>query len=278
MSHRFEWCLLALLAAACAKQPDQQAQPVQQEAADLRYVGSSTVGQGAMPELITVFKQRTGIRFSEVKISGSVEGFKAAMAGETPIAGMSRALKPSEKELKPYAEVIGYDAMSVFINELNPVTNLTKQQLKALFSGAVKDWKDVGGPHGPVELVTERNDGHRATIQFFQESVLEGGPFGTAREIELPLDDVRYVAGHREAVTFASSVFLQRGAKVVKVNGVLPGEATIRSGEYPLVRPLLLISKGPPQGNAKAFFDFVLSPEGQAIVGRNFVPRSTPKG
>jgi len=278
MSHRFESCLLALLAVACAKQPDQQAEPIQPQAADLQYVGSSTIGQGAMPELVTVFKQRTGIKFSTVKISGSVEGFKAAMAGETPIAGMSRGLKPSEKELNPYIEVIGYDAIAVFVNERNPITNLTKEQIKSLFAGTIKDWKGVGATPGPVELVTERNDGHRATIQFFQESVLEGAPFAKALEIELPLDEVRYVVGHREAVTFASFVFLQRGAKMVKVNGVSPSEATIRSGEYPLVRPLLLVSKEPPQGNAKKFFDFVLSPEGQAIVGRNFVPRSAPKG
>jgi phosphate transport system substrate-binding protein len=278
MSRRFEGCVVALIAAACAKQPDQQAQPAQQAAAPLRYIGSSTVGQGAMPELVTVFQRRTGIKFSEVKISGSVEGFKAVMAGEAPIAGMSRGLKPAEKELNPYAEVIGYDAIGVFVNELNPVANLTKAQLKALFTGEAKDWKAVGGTPGPLELVSEPNDGHRATIQFFQESVLEGKPYGKSREIELPLDDVRYVVGHREAITFASFVFAQRGAKLVKVNGVLPTEATIRSGEYPLVRPLLLVSKEPPQGSAKAFFDFVLSPEGQTIVGRNFVPRSTPKG
>lgn len=276
MSHRLEWCLLALLTAACAKQPDQRPQSIQPQA--LRYVGSSTVGQGAIPELVTVFNQRTGIKFSDVKISGSVEGFKAVMAGEAPIGGMSRGLKPSEKDQNPYAEVIGYDAIGVFVHESSPITNLTKAQLKALFGGAVKDWKDVGGSGGPVELVTELNDGHRATIQFFQESVLEGAAFGKAREIDLPLDDVRYVVGHPGAITFASFVFLQRGAKLVKVNGIVPSEATIRSGEYPLVRPLLLVSKGPPQGNAKAFFDFVLSPEGQAIVGRNFVPRATPKG
>jgi len=278
MSHRFGWCLVALIAAGCTKQPDQQAQPVQTPAPALRYIGSSTVGQGAMPGLVTAFAQRTGIKFSEVKISGSVEGFRAVMAGEAPLGGMSRGLKPAEKALNPYAEVIGYDAIGVFVNELNPVADLSKAQLKALFTGAAKDWKAVGGTPGPLELVTEPNDGHRATIQFFQESVMGEAPYGKSREIELPLDDVRYVVGHREAITFASFVFAQRGAKLVKVNGVLPSEATIRSGEYPLVRPLLLVSKEPPQGSAKAFFDFVLSPEGQAIVGRNFVPRITPKG
>jgi len=74
MSHRLEWCLLALITAACAKQEDQQAQPVQ-PAADLRYVGSSTVGQGAMPELVTVFKQRTGIKVSKGPPQGNAKAF-----------------------------------------------------------------------------------------------------------------------------------------------------------------------------------------------------------
>jgi phosphate transport system substrate-binding protein len=278
MPRRLQSCLAGLLIAACAKQPAESPKPPEAAPADLRYVGSSTIGQGVMPGLVTAFTQRTGIKFSEVKISGSVEGYKAVMAGETPIGGMSRALKPSEKVEDLYSEVIGYDALGIFVNEISPVSNLTKAQLKALFSGGIKDWKSIGGPPGPVQIVTERNDGHRATIQFFQELVLEGGPFGQAKEIELPIDDVRYVVEHRDAITFASSVFQQRGAKLLKVNGVAPTDATLRSGEYPLVRPLLLISKGRPKGNAKAFFDFVLSPEGQAIVGRNFVPRFAPKG
>ena len=281
MSRRFESCLLALLTAACAKQASQPAQPppaVQAAPSALRYIGSSTIGQGTMPELVKAFQEHTGIKFAEVKISGSVEGFKAVMAGEAPIGGMSRGLKPAEKAQNPYAEIIGYDAIGVFVNERNPISNLTKAQLKALFSGAAKDWKDVGGPRGAVDLVTELNDGHRATIQFFQESVLEGAPFGKAREIELPLDDVRYVVENRDAITFASFVFLQRGTKLVKVNGVAPSEVTIRSSEYPLVRPLLLVSKAPPEGDAKKFFDFVLSPAGQAIVGHRFVPRATQKG
>jgi phosphate transport system substrate-binding protein len=281
MSRRFESCLVALLTAACAKEASQSAQQppaVHAASSALRYIGSSTIGQGAMPELVKAFQEHTGIKFAEVKISGSVEGFKAVMDGEAPIAGMSRGLKPAEKAQNPYAEIIGYDAIGVFVNERSPISNLTKAQLKALFSGAAKDWKDVGGPRGAVQLVTELNDGHRATIQFFQESVLEGAPFGKAYEIELPLDDVRYVVDHPEAITFASFVFLQRGAKLVKVNGVAPSEVTIHSGEYPLVRPLLLVSKAPPEGDAKKFFDFVLSPAGQAIVGHRFVPRGTPKG
>ncbi len=281
MSRRLASCLLALLT-GCAKQAARTPQNPQPAAhastSSLRYVGSSTIALGAMPELVAAFSASAGIEFSEVKSSNSLEGFKAAMAGETPIAGMSRGLSPAEQAGNPFVQIIGYDAIGIFVNARNPISSLTKAQVKALFSGAATDWKAVGGSRGPVELVTEGKDGHRPTIQFFQDSVLAGGPFGKAREIELPLDDVRYVVEHAEAITFASFVFWQRGSKLVGIDGVSPSEWSIRAGEYPLVRPLLLVSKTAPQGDAKAFFDFVLSPAGQAIVGRRFVPRTRVQG
>ena len=281
MSRRLASCLLALLT-GCAKQAARTPQNPQPAAhastSSLRYVGSSTIALGAMPELVAAFSASAGIEFSEVKSSNSLEGFKAAMAGETPIAGMSRGLSPAEQAGNPFVQIIGYDAIGIFVNARNPISSLTKAQVKALFSGAATDWKAVGGSRGPVELVTEGKDGHRPTIQFFQDSVLAGGPFGKTREIELPLDDVRYVVEHAEAITFASSVFWQRGSKLVGIDGVSPSEWSIRAGEYPLVRPLLLVSKTPPQGDAKAFFDFVLSPAGQAIIGRRFVPRTRVQG
>jgi phosphate transport system substrate-binding protein len=245
------------------------------DAAPLRYSGSSTVGDSVLPALIAGYEQASGARFGEVALPGSGAGFAAVMAGEASVAGMSRSLRVSEKAQSPYWTILGYDALSVFVSEKNPVRALSSVQLKALFSGQVQRWKELGGEDAPVELVVQEGGSAHGTLALFQEQVMEGAALGPVRFFPTARECVEYVAAHPQAVTPASLSLAREGARALQVDGVPPAEDTVRSGAYPLTRPLLLVSRNAPTGRLRAFFDFALSKPGQDQVARHFVPRAS---
>ncbi|RMF91299.1 MAG: phosphate ABC transporter substrate-binding protein [Nitrospinota bacterium] len=238
----------------------------------LIYEGSSTIGENIMPEAVKVFEARTGIKFTRVGLLGSGKGFKAVMEGRASVAGMSRSLKRKEKRKKPYYQIIGYDAMAVFVNANNPIRNLSKEQIKQIFTGEITNWKEVGGRDAPIVVVTEIKTGGRATIAAFKKAILGGASFGPSKEIDKPVDCVRYVAQDENAITHASLAFNMPGVVPIAIDNIKPSLEKVKSGRYPLSRPLLLVSKGLPQGELKQFFQFMLSDEGQAIVKKHFVP------
>lgn len=239
------------------------------QAESLTYQGSATIGETVMPEAVKVFEERTGVVFDEVGITGSSDGFKAVMSGEAALGGMSRRLKRAEKRKRPYYRIIGYDGNTVYVHESNPVTNLSKNQLKGIFSGEITNWKDVGGKDAPiVVLVADKAHG---TVQSFQKAVLKGAKFHPTKEFPNPSDCVRYVVDHANAITNAPMAFTRPGVKITKVDGVRPTHENVSSGRYPLSRTLLLVTKGLPQGNVQKFFNFMLSAEGQKIVAKHFV-------
>lgn len=264
-----------LLAVGCTKTSSESsatAQPQTSAAAASApsYEGSSTIGNTILKELVAGF-EASGHKFGSIAVTGSGEGFKAVEAGKASIGGMSRPLNEDEKKLFPYARIIGYDALSVIVNDKNPVKALTKAQLRDLFTGKVKSWKELGGPDAPVELVTEHDDGKHGTIALFKELVLGAEQFGATRALETPDLCVRDVADHPGAVTHASLSAVVPGTHALSVDGVVPSAASVRRGDYPLTRPLLLVSKGPPEGESRAFFEFVMSAQGQAVVAKKFV-------
>lgn len=240
--------------------------------AGLSYDGSSTIGETIMPEITVAFKAKTGIAFDKISLIGSGKGFAAVMAGSVDVAGVSRSLLPDEKKLKPYYQTIGYDAIAVFINDKNPVKDLSGDQVAGIFSGSITNWKEVGGQDAKITLVTEVKTGDRATIKAFRELAMENGELGKSKEIDKPHDCVTYVAADENAITFASLAFKVKGAKVLSLNGIDAQPKNVKSGAYFLSRPLLLVTKGLPQGDVKKFMDFMLSPEGQIVVGKHFVP------
>lgn len=243
------------------------------EVHELRYEGSSTIGMNIMPEAARAFEAKSGVKFTNIGNKGSGEGFKAVMAGTVPIGGMSRDLKEAEKSQRPYYRVIGYDAIAVFVHASNPVADLTKAQVRDIFAGKIANWKDVGGKDAPIEVVTEVKSGTRATIQVFKKVVMGDVDFGQTKEIDKPIDCVRAVAASPNAIAHAALPFLQPNTKAIKLDGFEPSAENVRLGAYILGRPLILVSKGPPAGAAKEFFDFMARPEGQAIVsGADFVP------
>lgn len=240
--------------------------------AGLTYEGSSTIGENVMPEASTAFEAKEKIKFDSIGLKGSGEGIKAVMAGAANIGGLSRALKTEEKAAKPYYQNIGYDAIAVFVHASNPVKALTKDQIKKIFTGKIANWKDVGGKAGPITVVTELQTGDRATVKEFKEMAMDKEAYGPSRQVDKPHDCVGEAAKDSSVITYASSSFKSVGGKMIGVNGVDPTSDNVKSGEYLLSRPLVLVSKEAPTGDAKKFFDFILSPEGQAIVGKKFVP------
>ena len=248
---------------------------------EISYSGSSTIGMSVLEAgALAAFEKKTGMKFKSVEMPGSGKGIKALVEGKVTIAGASRSLEAEEKKQKLLGHTIAYDAIAVFVNKENPVKNLTKEQLKKIFTGEIKNWKEVGGKDAAIEVNTEIAGEKRATMLAFQEMAMDKAPYGKGfKEIDLPRDQIVDVAKNPNAVCSVSAGLLaavtpdlQKNVKTVTVNGVEPKDKNIQSGAYLISRPLLLVTHGLAKGNAKKFIDFMLSKEGQEIVGKNFVP------
>jgi phosphate transport system substrate-binding protein len=249
-------------------------------AAELTYSGSSTVGMGVLEAgAVKSFEEKTGIKFSSVQMPGSGKGLQAVLDGSAALAGVSRALTKKEIREGFVATEIGFDAIAVFVHNSNPVGNLTKEQLKGIFTGRLRNWNEVGGKNAPLQPNTEIAGQKRATMLAFQEMVMDDAPYGDGfKQIDFPRDQIIETAKNELAICTVSrgllsrlSPYMRSKVKLVTVNGIGPWESDILSGRYIIARPLLLVTRGKPKGEAKRFIDFMLSPDGQKVVGFNFV-------
>ncbi len=248
---------------------------------EISYSGSSTIGMSILDAgAVKAFEQKTGLKFKSIEQPGSGKGIKALLEGKVTMAGASRKLETEEKKQNLIGTAIGYDAIAVFVNKKNPVNNLTKEQIKDIFTGKIKNWKEVGGKDAPIRVNTEIAGEKRATMLAFQEMAMDKAPYGTGfKEIDFPRDQIVEVAKDENGICSVSfgllaavSADLRNKVKAFNVGGIDPSDKNIQSGAYPISRPLLLVTNGLPKGNVKKFIDFMLSKEGQDIVNKNFVP------
>jgi phosphate transport system substrate-binding protein len=220
----------------------------------------------------------------EVSGVGSSAGIEAVAAGTAQIGTSSRDLKDEEKTLGLVDTPIAYDGIAVIVHPDNPVKNLTTEQLQGIFSGKITNWADVGGDDRPVNLVNR--DEASGTREAFKKLVMGDVPFDPAAAVLPGTGQVRDVVSRSEGAVgyislgFVSPKFAARGVKAVWVDGVEPTPKTIASGKYPIGRTLHFFTKGQPQGLAKEFTDFVLSPAIQksVVVDAGFLPITAKSG
>lgn len=202
---------------------------------------------------------------------GTGAGIKALTKGNADLCAASRPLKPQEAShiSQRYRSVglffrIAKDALNIYLNPKNPVKNLTTHQLKLIFTGGIKNWKEVGGNDEPIRvLIRNPNSG---TFLYFKEHILGGASYlKDARTLATTNNIVAEILQHENAIGYGGNAY---GPNVYhcRINGIRPTEGNIRRDLYPISRYLFLYSIQKPEPVVAAFVDWVLSPAGQKIV------------
>jgi phosphate transport system substrate-binding protein len=215
----------------------------------------------------------------QVTGGGSGTGIAALIAGTTDICQSSRSIKPAEKEkLRDRYNTTGVeipvarDGLSIYLHASNPINELTIDQLKQIFTGKITNWKDVGGPDNRIIVYSRENSS--GTYVFFKEHVLGGMDF-TARAQTMPGTGVvvNAVAKEKFGIGYGGAAYA-KGIKIPKIKkdasspGVAPTLETVKAGTYALSRPLFFYLRNAPSGAIKAFKDWVLSADGQAVASK----------
>jgi len=212
----------------------------------------------------------------QVTGGGSGTGIAALQNGTTDIANASRAIKESETakirdrfNVLPAETPVAKDGVALYVAAANPVSQLTIEQVKAIYLGDVTNRKEVGGANAPIVLYSRENSS--GTYVFFKEEVLGNEDFAAqAQTLPGTAAVVNAVAKEKNGIGYGGAAYA-KGVKEVKIvgkdgQGYLPTAENVKSGRYPLSRPLFMYTRGEPAGEAKQFLDFCLSAEGQAIV------------
>ncbi|MBF0495552.1 MAG: phosphate ABC transporter substrate-binding protein [Deltaproteobacteria bacterium] len=214
-------------------------------------------------------------RHSEVSISvagtGSGDGIRAIIDGSADIGNSSRDMKDKEvklaleKGIKPAKQVIALDCIVPVVNSDNPVTDLKIEQLRGIYNGKIRNWKDVGGNDKPI--VTVSRDSSSGTFEVWQEKILYKDKVRPDAQLQASNGAVaQAVSGNKYAIGYLGIGYLNSNLKALKVNGVKASFETTKTKVYPIFRELFMFTRGEPTGPVKAFLDFVKSPKGQKIV------------
>lgn len=252
-------CILFLVA-ACASQP----LTVTREPVTLRVVAADSCGPLA-EELAAAYEEAHPWATVQVEVFNSSTAEQVLREGEADLALLSW-LQESSEERPLWSQAFARDAVAVVVHAATPFTETGLAHLQAIFRGQVQEWG------GMVLTPVSREDGSGARAAF--ERAVLGGYDVTFTAVVMPSSEAvaEYVARTPGAIGYVSSLrlgeLLADGVRVPPVEGTLPTPDAISDGSYPISRPLYLAAAAEPTGEARQFSQWVLGPQGQAVVGR----------
>lgn len=247
-------------------------------AGSLKVDGSTTVLPIAQKITESYMKEHPEVNIS-VSGGGSGNGIKALIDGTTDIANSSRFIKDEEvkaaieKGTYPVPFAVAYDCIVPVVNPANTVKNLTLDQLKSIYMGQVKNWKEVGGSDG--EIVVISRDTSSGTYEVWEEKVMKKARVFPGALLQASNGAItQAVSKNKNALGYLGVGYVDKSVKAVTVNDIPGNEETTLNGKYPISRPLFMFTRGWPSGDALKFINYVLSPQrGQKFVKEaGFVP------
>jgi len=269
--------LIGILVAGC---PGSKPTPGTASSGKITIRGSNTIGEELAPQLIAEYKKSHPPITFDLESKGTGYGFGALMGGFCDIAGASRFPLKEELEMArnrnvEYIDhVIGAYSVAVVVNAANPIGNLTRGQVRDIFTGVIQNWKEVGGADAPIHLSIR--DPISGTHLGFRELAMENKPYADTPNLFTNYEAiVEAVAKDANGIGYSSLELANNaGVKPVSIGGIEPNAADVDKGDYPYARVLhLYTSKGHETPEALDFIQFVLSPQGQAVLTRTgFTP------
>ncbi len=243
-------------------------------------VAGSTTIMPISEKWAKVFSSKTGINVN-VHGGGSTSGIKATRIGTADIGASSRELNHEEKLLLKQIP-IGKDALAIIVNKSNNISNLTLDQARAIFTGRIKKWSEIGGPDKPIQVINRESgsgtrdlftsvimnimlmDKTQKVVPMSLSSIVNNSNAEVKESVKLIPNSIGYI----------SIGYVDNTIKSVSVNSVSPQEENIYNGKYPLVRNLYYLLKDKNNNqDIKKFISYVLSKEGQSLItNEGFLP------
>jgi phosphate transport system substrate-binding protein len=237
---------------------------------------------------------------------GSGNGIKAASTGAVEIGMSSRPLKDNEMVHGLVPVKIGYDGIVLVVHARNSLQRITSRQVVEIYTGALTNWKQLGGVAAPITLLSTnerhgtfdgfvehfhlqaRPEGQEGSGKFLSFKNAGGSEFSPVRALALDGNEAVLAAMMTKPNSFA---YTSLGAalrvlavghaplKMLELDGQSPNIAAVIAGTWPIVRPLQVLTLGPARGEAARFIGFLTGSEGQQIVERvGYIPVAPTKG
>jgi phosphate transport system substrate-binding protein len=236
--------------------------------------GSTTVLPIAQKCVEAFSKENPDIQIS-LSGGGSSNGIKALLDGSTDVANASRFIKDKEvkmaveKGVYPVPFSVAYDSIIPVVHPSNPMTDISIEQLRDIYTGKIKNFKDVGGPD--LQIVVNSRDTSSGTYETWEEKVM-------AKEKVAPRASVmasngaivQAVSNNKYGIGYIGIGYVNSSVKALTVNGIQGSEETTLNGTFPISRALYMFTNGWPTGDTLKFINFVLNPK----KGQNHVAES----
>lgn len=225
-----------------------------------------------------VYMQKTPATKIQVTGGGSGIGFAALQNKTTDLADASRKIKSKEIEAcvkafgkRPTEYKVALDGLSVYVNEANGVKELSLEQLEGIFTGRIKNWKEVGGNDAPITIYSRENSS--GTYEFFKEHVLKGKDFAaTAQTLQGTAQVIQNIAKEKNGIGYGGGAY-GSGVKHLNIKkdegsaAVEPTEQTVVNGTYPIWRYLYIyVNPALDKGEIANYLTWIRSDDGQKVV------------
>jgi phosphate transport system substrate-binding protein len=217
----------------------------------------------------------------DIQGGGTSVGVTSAGDGTVDIGNASRDITSDEMTQYPNLKVftIAYDGIAIIVNPDVNLTNLSTEQVRNIFSGKVKNFSEVGGSDGAITVVSrEEGSGTRTA---FEDLVMTYKDTSGTKQTDPIVDSallqqsngqlLTVVSTTPNAIGFLSLGFLDSSVKAVAIDNVEPSVANIKNGSYKIFRPFNMLTNGDPSPLAKAFIDYIMGADGQAVVAKDYI-------
>ena len=230
----------------------------------------STDGSTSMQKVIGALSESFMAKNKSITVTynptGSGSGISAVLEGRCDIGLSSRSLKPEETAKGLTETVLAYDGIAVIVHPDNAVSDLTLETIADIYTGKITTWEEIGGTGGQIVLI-DREAGS-ATRDGFETVTGTKDACAYRQELTSTGDVITSVSQTPGAIGYASLASVKDTVKTLSINGVAPSEATVKSGEYALQRPFVLVTRTNEtlSDSAQKFFDYMTSSDASDII------------